>query len=50
MEANCGDNSSDDVIYWVYEGYEYLLGLKAGSHEKLIELANAAIIKFHFTN
>ncbi len=43
IESNCGANCSDAVVYWIYEGYEYMLGLSAGTSENVISLANAAI-------
>ena len=44
MEANCGASCSDAVVYWLYEGYEYMVGLKAGKMENVIALADATIL------
>ena len=43
IESQCGANCSDALIFWLYEGYEYMFGAKAGSQEDVIALANAAI-------
>jgi hypothetical protein len=43
VDATCGANCSDSRIWWVYGGYQYMLGLKAGPHDMVIALANAAI-------
>ncbi len=42
-DYTCGANCGDALIYWVYQGYEYVIGLKAGTQEKLIALVNVAI-------
>jgi hypothetical protein len=44
IEANCGANCDDAKLFWVYDGFEYVLGLKGGQQEDLVELANAAIL------
>ncbi len=43
VESQCGANCSDAQISWIYDGTEYLLGLKAGSLENVVALANAAL-------
>jgi hypothetical protein len=43
MDAQCGANCGDAVVYWIYNGYEYMLGLKAGPKDIVVALANAAI-------
>jgi len=43
IESVCGANCSDATIWWIYDGYQYMLGLKAGPRETLIGLANGAI-------
>ncbi len=43
VESQCGANCSDAQISWIYDGTEYLLGLKAGSMEDVVALANAAL-------
>jgi len=44
MEANCGASCGDAVVYWLHEGYEYMVGLKAGRLEDVIALADATIL------
>ena len=44
VPAVCGANCDDARLWWIYEGYEYMLGLKAGRYEDVVALANAAII------
>ena len=43
VESICGANCSDATIWWIYDGYQYMLGLKGGPRETLIGLANGAI-------
>jgi hypothetical protein len=42
VDSACGANCSDAMIWWMYNGYQYSLGLK-GSRDQVIALANAAI-------
>jgi hypothetical protein len=44
VPAECGATCDDARIWWVYGGYEYMLGLKAGTYEAVVELANDAIL------
>jgi hypothetical protein len=44
VEAQCGANCSDATIWWLYGGYQYMLGLKAGPKDMVVALANAAIL------
>jgi hypothetical protein len=44
VPAVCGANCDDARLWWIYEGYEYMLGLKAGRYEDVVTLANAAIL------
>jgi hypothetical protein len=44
VPAECGATCDDARIFWIYEGYEYMLGLKAGVMDDVIALANAAIM------
>jgi hypothetical protein len=44
VPAVCGANCDDARLWWIYEGYEYMLGLKAGRYEDVVALANAAIL------
>jgi hypothetical protein len=43
VESQCGASCSDATIWWLYDGYQYMLGLKAGSRDTLIGLASGAI-------
>ncbi|MCJ7566522.1 MAG: hypothetical protein MUO58_03160, partial [Anaerolineales bacterium] len=43
VPAVCGANCDDARLWWIYDGYEYMLGLKGGVMEAVISLANAAI-------
>ncbi len=44
VESTCGANCNDATIWWLYGGYQYMLGLKAGPRETLIGLADGAIL------
>ncbi len=44
IPAVCGANCDDARLWWIYDGYEYMLGLKAGRYEDVLALANAAIV------
>ena len=44
VPAVCGANCDDARLWWIHEGYEYMLGLKAGRYEDVVALANAAIL------
>ncbi|MBL6966680.1 MAG: hypothetical protein ISR60_09010 [Anaerolineales bacterium] len=43
IESNCEANCSDAQIFWVYKGYEYMVGVKGAAQEAVIALANAMI-------
>ena len=43
VESQCGASCSDAQVFWVYDGFEYMFGIKAGLKEDVIALANAAI-------
>ncbi len=43
IESQCGASCSDAQVFFVYDGFEYMLGVKAGVKENMIALANAAI-------
>jgi len=43
IESQCGASCSDALIFWLYDGNEYMFGVKAASKENVIALANAAI-------
>jgi len=44
VEAKCGATCDDARLFWIYDGYQYMMGLKAGAMEDVIALANAAIL------
>jgi hypothetical protein len=44
VPAVCGASCGDAYMWWIYEGYQYMLGLKAGTYEDVVTLANAAIM------
>jgi hypothetical protein len=44
VPAVCGASCGDAYMWWIYEGYQYMLGLKAGTYEDVVTLANAAIL------
>ena len=43
-EAVCEANCSDATVNWIYNNYQYMVGLKAGSEADVVALANAAIL------
>jgi hypothetical protein len=42
MDSTCGASCSDAAVWWMYNGYQYSLGMKA-SRDQIIATANAAI-------
>ena len=45
-ESVCGANCNDATVFWIYNGYQYMVGLKAAPEAKVVELANDAIVNF----
>jgi len=43
IESACGASCSDAQVFWIYDGYQYVLGLKAAKQSDVLDLANAAI-------
>ena len=43
VAANCEANCSDAQIFWVYKGFEYMVGMKGAAQEDVVALANAMI-------
>ncbi|MEA5617155.1 hypothetical protein VB711_04790 [Cronbergia sp. UHCC 0137] len=43
VDFQCGANCSDATLTWRYQGIQYTIGLKAGSRNELIKMANSAI-------
>ncbi len=44
VEALCGANCDDAKVFWIYNGFQYMIGIKAGAQEDVVNLANAAIV------
>jgi hypothetical protein len=44
IEAVCGANCDDAKVFWIYNGFQYMIGLKGGQQSDVVDLANAAII------
>jgi hypothetical protein len=43
IEAFCGANCDDAKLFWIYNDFQYMIGLKGGQQAAVIDLANAAI-------
>ncbi len=43
IEARCGANCDDAKLFWIYNGFQYMIGLKGGAQSDVVDLANAAI-------
>jgi hypothetical protein len=46
LEAVCGANCSDATLFWIADGYQYMVGLKGAPQADVVALANAAILNF----
>jgi hypothetical protein len=44
VEALCGANCDDARLFWIYNGFQHVIGMKAGAQEDVVAMANAAII------
>ncbi len=44
VESFCGANCSDARVFWVYDGYQYMLGIKGAPEANVLALVNAAIL------
>ncbi len=44
IEANCGANCDDAKLFWIVNGFQYMIGLKGAPQADVVALANAAII------
>ncbi|MBI9046321.1 MAG: hypothetical protein JEZ06_17645 [Anaerolineaceae bacterium] len=44
IDYQCGISCGDAKLFWLYDGVQYMLALKAGSKEAISQLANAAIL------
>ncbi|OQY16933.1 MAG: hypothetical protein DRJ03_20060 [Chloroflexi bacterium] len=43
IESQCGANCDDAKVFWIYDGFQYMVGLKGGEQSAVLDLANAAI-------
>ncbi|MBI9044639.1 MAG: hypothetical protein JEZ06_09150 [Anaerolineaceae bacterium] len=43
VDFSCGANCNDAKVYWILNGYQYIAGIKAGSREQVIALANSVL-------
>jgi hypothetical protein len=43
VEGLCGANCDDSKVFWISDGFEYMVGMKAGGLSDVVDLANAAI-------
>jgi hypothetical protein len=43
IEGQCGASCDDSRLFWIYDGFQFMLGLKGGEQQALVDLANAAI-------
>lgn len=43
IEGACGVNCNDSRVWWVFEGYQYMIGLKGAEFNHVVLLANNAI-------
>ena len=43
IESQCGANCDDAKVFWIYEGFQYMVGLKGGKQADVLNLANATI-------
>ncbi len=44
VEALCGASCDDARVFWIYNGFQHVIGMKAGAQEDVVAMANAAII------
>ena len=43
IESRCGANCDDAKVFWIYNGFQYMVGLKGGRQSDVLNLANATI-------
>lgn len=43
IESRCGANCDDAKVFWIYDGFQYMVGLKGGEQAEVLDLANATI-------
>jgi hypothetical protein len=50
IESRCGANCDDAKVFWIQNGVQYMVGIKAGSEPAAVEMANSAIGHLTATN
>jgi hypothetical protein len=43
IESVCGASCDDAKVFWIYSGFQYMVGLKGGRQTDVLNLANATI-------
>jgi hypothetical protein len=43
IESVCGAGCDDAKVFWIYSGFQYMVGLKGGRQSDVLNLANATI-------
>ena len=43
VQGECGANCDDSRIFWVYGGYEFVIGIRGADIDAVTALANAVI-------
>jgi putative hemolysin len=43
VEGLCGANCDDSKVFWIAGGFQYMVGMKAGSQADVVDLANATL-------
>jgi hypothetical protein len=43
VESVCGASCDDAKVFWIYSGFQYMVGLKGGRQSDVLNLANATI-------
>lgn len=44
IESVCGASCDDAQVFWIYNGFQYMVGVKGGRQSDVLNLANATII------
>jgi hypothetical protein len=50
IESRCGANCDDAKVFWIQNGVQYMVGIKAGSEPQAVEMANSAIGRLAASN
>lgn len=48
IESFCGANCDDAKVFWIQNGYQFMVGLKGGKLEDVVKMANSAIANQQF--